>query len=104
MRRPLKLIAFAAVATAAVVAVEVSSAQPPDPGWHGAPHCIVPDVTGLQLRPAKRRLVAALCRPGFITRRRSSVPKGRVYLQLPDAGTNCGRRTQIDLFVSKGPG
>jgi PASTA domain len=103
MTRTHRLIGLAGIAVAtATVAAGVSSAQPPDPGWVGIPHCSVPNVTGLQLTAAKRKLVSARCRPGFITRKRSSAKKNRVILQVPIAGTQCAPKTEIDLQVSRG--
>jgi PASTA domain len=96
------LVVAAGISAAAAVAAGVSSAQGNDPGWGGIPHCSVPNVKKLQLTVAKARLKNARCLPGLITRKRSSVKKGRVYMQVPDPGTQCAPQTQVDLYVSKG--
>jgi hypothetical protein len=98
-----RLIGLAAIlVAAAAVAAGVSSAQGNDPGWGALPHCSVPNVTRVQLSVAKTRLKNARCLPGLITRRRSTVKKGRVYQQIPEAGTQCAPQTPVDLYVSKG--
>jgi PASTA domain len=103
MTRSRKLVGLVAIAGAAAAAVAgVSSAQGNDPGWGGIPHCTVPNLNRVQLSVAKRRLVAARCGVGLITRKRSHVAKGRVLLQVPAPGTEMAPGTDVDLTVSKG--
>ena len=103
MRGPRRLIGLAAIlGGATAVAAGVSWAQGNDPGWGGIPHCSVPNVTKVQLRVAKTRLKNARCLPGLISRGRSPVKKGRIYMQVPGPGTQCAPQTQVDLYVSKG--
>jgi hypothetical protein len=65
--------------------------------------CVVPKVKGKLLATAKRRIVAAHCRTGTISRARSrTVAKGRVISQRPKAGKKLASRSKVNLVVSRG--
>ena len=91
-----------ATLAAAGIPAALADAPPPDPGFTGMPHCRIPRVHGLRLKKAKRKLRAALCDVGFVTRERSRVKKGRVLLSVPGAGVQLAARTPVDLVVSRG--
>jgi hypothetical protein len=68
-----------------------------------APSCVVPNVKGKSLAIAKRRIVAAHCRTGTVTRAKSkTVPKGRVIAQSPKAGKKLASGSKVRLVVSRG--
>jgi eukaryotic-like serine/threonine-protein kinase len=69
----------------------------------GPPRVDVPDVVGLPLAEAFRRVEAAELRPRA-KRVFSPRPKGRVFRQQPAAGTELERDKVVSLTVSRGPG
>jgi serine/threonine-protein kinase len=68
----------------------------------GPPTARVPDVVGLPLADAFRRIEAAQLRPQA-RRVFSSRPRGRVVRQRPAAGTELEREQVVSLTVSRGP-
>jgi hypothetical protein len=67
------------------------------------PRCVVPNVKGRPLVTAKRRILAAHCRPGRVTKAKSrTVRKGRVISQRPKAGKRLVRGSKVNLVVSRG--
>jgi hypothetical protein len=65
--------------------------------------CVVPNVKRKTLAAAKRRIVAAHCSVGRITKARSStVAKGRVSAQSPKPGKKLAARSKVNLVVSRG--
>jgi beta-lactam-binding protein with PASTA domain len=69
----------------------------------GPPRVEVPDVVGLPLAEAFRRVEAAELRPRA-KRVFSPRPRGRVFRQQPAAGTELERERVVSLTVSRGPG
>jgi eukaryotic-like serine/threonine-protein kinase len=69
----------------------------------GPPRARVPDVVGLPLAQAFRRLEAAQLRPQA-RRIFSARPRGRVVRQRPAPGTELEREQVVLLTVSRGPG
>jgi hypothetical protein len=66
--------------------------------------CTVPNVEGMKLRRAKRKLRNAGCSVGRVTRRFSDrVEKGRVIRQRPRRGADRDFEFAVRLKVSKGP-
>jgi cytochrome c551/c552 len=64
--------------------------------------CIVPKVVGKPLSAAKKRLTAAHCGVGKITKVYSKVKKGRVAAQSPRPGKHLKAGARVALRVSKG--
>jgi len=65
--------------------------------------CTVPKVIRKTLATAKRRIAAAHCRTGRVTRAKSkTVAKGRVISQRPRAGRKLASGTKVNLVVSRG--
>jgi hypothetical protein len=65
--------------------------------------CVVPNVKRKPLATAKRRIVAAHCRTGKVTKAKSkTVPKGRVIAQKPAAGKKLAPGSKVNLVVSGG--
>ena len=65
--------------------------------------CIVPELKGKKLKPAKRALMKAHCTPGRITRKYSKVVRrGRVISQKPRAGRHRPMSTKVNFTLSKG--
>ena len=65
--------------------------------------CTVPKVIRKTLATAKRRIAAAHCRTGRVTRAKSkTVAKGRVISQRPRAGRKLASGTKVHLVVSRG--
>jgi uncharacterized repeat protein (TIGR02543 family) len=65
--------------------------------------CVVPNVKRKTLATAKRKIAAAHCRTGTVTRTRSkTVPKGRVISQKPAPGKRLARGSKVNLVVSRG--
>lgn len=68
------------------------------------PPCVVPGVTRKSLATAKRRIRAAHCSAGRVTRRHSrSVRRGAVIRSTPKAGTQLASGAAVRLVVSSGP-
>jgi FG-GAP-like repeat/PASTA domain len=65
--------------------------------------CTVPNVRGLQLAAAKRKLVRAHCRAGRISHQPYQAPEGRVMWEAPPAGTRMRSGGRVDLVVSQKP-
>ena len=75
----------------------------PDPSFPDAIDCHVPRLKGKTLKQAKPVLLAAHCKLGKVTRRRSSrVAKGRVIATRPPAFTVHRLHTKVALTVSTG--
>jgi hypothetical protein len=64
--------------------------------------CIVPKLKGKTLAGAKRALTATHCRAGTITRKWSTVKKGRVISQKQAPGKHLRHGAKVSLTVSKG--
>jgi hypothetical protein len=65
--------------------------------------CVVPNVKRKPLAAAKRRIAAAHCRTGKVTKVKSkTVPKGRVISQKPRAGKKLAAGSRVKLVVSRG--
>ena len=68
------------------------------------PKCHVPNVVGLLLRKAVRRIAHAHCRPGRVIRKRSSkARKNHVLAQNPKPGKTLKQGAKVNLTVGKGP-
>ena len=65
--------------------------------------CVVPDVVGKALRPAKRQLKASQCRLAKVRSAYSKVKKGRVVAQQPKPGKILKRRGQRRAHSKQGP-
>jgi hypothetical protein len=65
--------------------------------------CIVPNVRGLRLAAAKRKLVRVHCRAGGISHQPYQAPEGRVMWEGPPAGTRMRSGGRVDLVVSRKP-
>jgi hypothetical protein len=68
------------------------------------PKCVVPNVVGQRLAPAKTKISAGHCRVGTIgyatsTRQR----KGRVLRQRPAAGRHLANGAKVNLVLGRGP-
>jgi beta-lactam-binding protein with PASTA domain len=66
------------------------------------PACIVPKLKGKKLGAAKKALAKAHCRAGKITKKFSTVKKGRVISQKPKPGKHLAAGAKVKLAVSKG--
>jgi hypothetical protein len=65
--------------------------------------CVVPKVVGLTLPKARKKIVAAHCEVGKITRKHSTKKKkGRVIAESPKAGKHVDLFSKIRLTVGKG--
>jgi len=65
---------------------------------------VVPNVVGLLLRRAVRRIAHAHCRPGRVKRIRSTRhDKNRVLAQNPRPGRRLRQGAKVNLTVGKGP-
>ena len=64
--------------------------------------CVVPNVVGKALSAAKKKLTAAHCGVGKITRIYSKVKKGHVAAQNPKPGKHLKAGAKVALRVSKG--
>ena len=68
-----------------------------------SPQCVVPNVKRQPLATAKRRITAAHCKTGKVTKATSAiVPKGRVISQKQKAGKKLPAGSKISLVVSRG--
>jgi beta-lactam-binding protein with PASTA domain len=61
-------------------------------------------VKGKPLALAKRRIAAAHCRVGKVTKAKSSVKKGSVVKQKQAPGKRLASGAKVDLVVSSGTG
>jgi hypothetical protein len=68
-----------------------------------APGCKVPNLKKLTLAAAKKRLKAAHCAAGKVTRKRSSAKKGTVIAQGSKAGRKLAAGARVALTLSDGP-
>jgi uncharacterized delta-60 repeat protein len=75
---------------------------PPPPPSPPIANCRVPNVVGLRITPARRRIRAGGCTVGRISYRRSARPRGKVVSQKPRAGVQRSRGTRVSLVVSRG--
>jgi hypothetical protein len=76
--------------------------QPQDEPQQGA-KCVVPNVKRKPLATAKRKLAAAHCKTGKVTKAKSAtVPKGRVISQKTSAGKRLAAGSKVNLVVSRG--
>ena len=65
--------------------------------------CVVPNVKRKPLATAKRRIAAAHCKTGKVTKAKSAtVPKGRVISQKLKPGKKLAAGTKVNLVVSRG--
>jgi hypothetical protein len=68
-----------------------------------SPRCVVPNVKRKLLAAAKRRIAAAHCKTGKVTKAKSrTVPKGRVISQKQKAGKKLPAGSKVNLAVSRG--
>jgi hypothetical protein len=68
-----------------------------------AAKCVVPNVKRKPLATAKRKIVAAHCKTGKVTKAKSkTVAKGRVIAQKTRAGKKLAAGSKISLVVSRG--
>jgi hypothetical protein len=75
--------------------------QPPAPAAASA-RCVVPELRGLKLRKAKRKLRKAHCRAGKVRKVRSKkAKKGRVIKTKPAAGKRKPAGTRVKLIVAR---
>jgi hypothetical protein len=75
-----------------------------DPDWGPAeaPACVVPQLRGRTAKKARRKLLAAGCKVGSVTRRRASAAKrGRVIKQSPAPGSAETLWTRVALTIGK---
>jgi hypothetical protein len=63
--------------------------------------CTVPNVRGLQLAAAKRKLDRTHCRAGRISHQPYQAPEGRVMWEAPPTGTRMRSGGRVDLVVSR---
>ncbi len=83
-----------ATATATATATPTASPTP-------APTCRVPKVKRLKLKQAKRRIRAAGCRLGKVTKPKRRRTRLRVAKQRPKAGRTVPRRTPVNLTLRR---
>lgn len=74
----------------------------PAPAEAPEPSCVVPPLRGLPVATARRRLAAAGCRGGRVTRVRSRLRRGAVVRSRPGAGARRPAGTRVALRVSAG--
>jgi hypothetical protein len=68
-------------------AVTPTSVPPPIPAPAPKVHCVVPKVKGLKFKPAKRKIRAAQCSVGHVSRESGVTTKnGKIVKQKPKAG------------------
>jgi beta-lactam-binding protein with PASTA domain len=64
---------------------------------------VVPNVIGMKLTVAKRKIKARQCRLGKLTYVRSTAKKkGRVLKESPKAGRRLGNSSKVNLTLGKG--
>ena len=66
------------------------------------PICLVPKLKGKTLGAAKAALTQAHCKTGTVTKKFSTVKKGRVISQKPKPGTDLAAGARVNLVISKG--
>jgi len=66
------------------------------------PICLVPKLKGKPLAAAESALTQAHCKTGKVTKKFSTVRRGRVISQSPKPGTNLAAGAKINLVISKG--
>jgi hypothetical protein len=77
--------------------------QVPQQAQTRSPRCVVPNVKRKPLAAAKRRIKAAHCRTGKVTKAKSkTVPKGRVISQKLKPGKRLPAGSKVNLVVSRG--
>ena len=77
---------------------------PPPPPSFIPPKCVVPNVVGRRLAPAKAKIKAGHCRVGKISYRISSARrKGRVLRERPAAGKRLANGTKVSLWIGRVP-
>jgi beta-lactam-binding protein with PASTA domain len=73
------------------------------PAAQTTPRCIVPNVKGKRLKPAKKAIKLAHCSVGKVTKAFSAtVKRGHVIAQKPRAGKKLAPGAKVRLRVSKG--
>jgi hypothetical protein len=93
------IVTVDAVKTATARFDQLEQQQQQQPGRK----CVVPNVKRKPLATAKRRIAAAHCRTGTVTKAKSkTVPKGRVIAQKPPAGKKLAAGSRVKLVVSRG--
>jgi hypothetical protein len=84
-----------------------TAVSPPAAPLPGAPTaapraaCIVPRLTGLTIATARRKLTAAHCRLGRLTRVRANARRGTVVGTRARAGRHLPRRSRVAVFVAR---
>ena len=68
---------------------------------HPSPACVVPKITGLSLRQARKRLAKAHCTLGRVSKRKSHKRAWRIISQRPMAGSRHGNGSPVTVLVSK---
>jgi hypothetical protein len=77
---------------------------PPPPPPFVPPKCVVPNVVGKRLAPAKTKVRAVHCRVGRVTYTTSTKRrKGRVVKERPAAGKRLANGTKVSLWIGRGP-
>jgi thermitase len=66
------------------------------------PPCVVPNVVGRRLAPAKAAIKARHCRVGAVRYLKSAKRKGRVVRERPAAGTRLGNNARVSLWIGRG--
>lgn len=80
----------------------LTTGQETDPSWGRTPvPCVVPRLKGKTLKAAKRLLLNAGCAAGRVTRRASSVRRGRVVSSRPAARRRVPAWTKVRLVVAR---
>jgi titin len=93
------IVTIDAVKTATARFDQADQQQQQPPGRR----CVVPNVKRKPLATAKRRIAAAHCRTGTVTKASSkTVPKGSVISQKPPAGKKLAAGSKVRLVVSRG--
>jgi hypothetical protein len=73
------------------------------PGQQQTSKCVVPNVKRKPLATAKRKIAAAHCKTGKVTKAPSkTVPKGQVVSVKPSAGKKLAAGSKVKLVVSRG--
>lgn len=81
-----------------------TSPLPPSRVRRGAlPGCKVPELVGLSVKRAERRLRGARCRLGRVVQKRTSRRPRVVLLQTVGSGTRAARGTRVDVVLGPKP-
>jgi hypothetical protein len=100
--RLLKWMALVGIGAALAATSAQAGGPPADPGWLALPHCTVPNIEGMKLAGARKKLHGSLC--GVMApplRKRSSAARNTVLIAAPEAGTILAPGTKVLLTVSR---